>query len=77
MDLESVDQAIDLYYAAQKYILPKLVDKCIKYIMENLSPENVFRVLDFTQICDDKNLKVLNLFHILIIVYDCTFQVKT
>lgn len=65
-----MDQAIDLYYAAEKYSLPDLVDKCMKYMMENLCPENVFRVLHFTQICDDKNLKVLNLFHILIVVYD-------
>jgi len=53
-----MDQAMGLCYAAQKYILPHLVAKCSRYMMMNLCPEYTCRVLEFTNIFEDENLKV-------------------
>jgi len=54
-----MDQAMDLYYAAKKYILPAdLVAVCALYIMINLSPEYLCSVLEFASLVEDNNLKV-------------------
>jgi len=53
-----MDQAMGLCYAAKKYILPDLVAKCFQYMMDNLGPENTCRVLEFTNLFEDENLKV-------------------
>jgi len=53
-----MDQAMDLYYAAKKYILPGLVDQCSSYMRSNLCPENTCRVLEFTNFFEEENLKV-------------------
>jgi len=57
-----MDQAMGLYYAAQKYILPDLVAKCKQYMKNNLCTAYACRVLKFTKLCDDDDLKVYNYF---------------
>ena len=56
---QSMDQAMGICYAAKKYILPDLVAKCFQYMMTNLGPEYSCRVLEFTNLFEDDNLKVL------------------
>lgn len=51
--IQSMDQAMGLYYAAKKYIMPELVDMCSKYMKDNLCPKNACRVLEFTNLFDD------------------------
>ena len=58
LDLQSMDQAMGICYAAQKYILPHLVAKCVQYMMINLCPKYTCRVLEFTNLLEDGNLKV-------------------
>jgi len=56
--IQSMDQAMDLYYAAKKYILPGLVDICSSYMINNLCPEYTCRVLEFSKLADDEDLEV-------------------
>jgi len=58
MDLQSIDQAIELHYAARKYILPILVPKCVQYIQNNITPDHTCRVLEFSKLFDEDILKV-------------------
>ncbi len=53
-----MDQAIDLCYAAKKYIFPNLVAKCVKYMVDNLTTAHIYRVLEFSILIDDEHLKV-------------------
>jgi len=53
-----MNQAMGLYYAAQKYILPEVVAKCVQYVKENLCPANICKVLEFSKLCDDEQLQV-------------------
>lgn len=55
-----MDQAMGLYYVAQKYILPDLVAKCLQYVQKNLCAANTCKVLEFSKLCDDdEHLKVI------------------
>ena len=58
MNLQSIDQALGLWEAAQKYILPDLLAKCIQYVKINLSPECTIRVLEFIKLFEDETVKV-------------------
>ena len=58
MNLQSIDQAIDLHYAARKYILPDLVSKCVQYIQNNITPDHTCRVFEFAKLFDEDILKV-------------------
>lgn len=49
---------MDLYYAAKKYILPELVDKCSDYMTIHLCPEYTCRILEFPNLFEDEDLKV-------------------
>ncbi len=59
MNLKSLDQAMCLCYAAQKYILPDLVAKCLQYMGNNLCPKYTLKVMEFTKLFEDKNLEVI------------------
>ena len=68
MNLQSMDQAMGLCYAAQKYILPDIiVVQCQQYIEHYLCPENTLKVLEFTKFFENESLKV-NYF-----VYSCLY----
>ena len=43
-------------YLAKKYILPSLVDKCVKYLQDYLDPSNVLRILPFAMKYEERNL---------------------
>ena len=58
VNFESVDHADGLSYAADKYMLPILSNRCIQYVKDNLSPKNVFRALEFGVDHHDEALKV-------------------
>ena len=50
--------ADDLYYAADKYMLPYLSERCIQYVKDNLSPKNVFQALELRILHENEALKV-------------------
>ncbi len=58
MDLQSMDQALGLWEAAQKYILPDLIAKCTHHVKYNLSSEYTIRVLEFIKLFEDETVKV-------------------
>ena len=58
-----MDHADGLSYAADKYMIPNLSDRCIRYVTDNLSAKNVFRALEFGILRENEPLKVkLNYF---------------
>jgi len=59
---------MDLCYAAQKYILPDLVAKCLQYVKDVLCLENIFLVLEFIKLFEDASIKVI-LKYIFIFIY--------
>lgn len=65
-ELKSLDEAENLSYAASKYILPTLFRICVEYMGDNLSPENVFRALEFGIFHNETELKVY--IHLLLLV---------
>jgi len=58
VDLQSVDQAMGLCYAAKKYILPNLVAKCLQYMQMDLSLDYACRQLEFAKLFDDEIIEV-------------------
>jgi len=58
LNLQSMDQALSLWQAAQKYILPHLVAKCIQYVKNKISPEYNIKVLEFIKLFEDETIKV-------------------
>lgn len=52
------DQAYELCYAAKKYMVPNLVEKCSQFMWKDLIPENVCRALEFANLYEDVLLKV-------------------
>ena len=54
----SFDQAYELCYAAKKYMVPNLVEKCSQFMWKDLIPENVCRALEFANLYEDVLLKV-------------------
>lgn len=45
----TVEEAIGVLYAAKKYMLPHLSQKCHDYVLDNLSPNNVLLVYEFAE----------------------------
>ena len=52
----SESNVMQVLYVAKKYILPSLAEECIKFLQENLNTENVFTVMPYAQIYDEKTL---------------------
>ena len=50
--INSLDQAYELYYAAHKYMMPKLKEKCSKFLGASLTPDNVWSVIEFVNFFD-------------------------
>lgn len=55
--LTRFEVAPDLYYCAKKYMLPELSTKCKIYIQNNLSPERVCKVYEFSEFFEEAELK--------------------
>ena len=60
VDLKSFDQACELTYAAKKYMVSNLMEKCSQFMRKDLIPENVFSALEYANLHEDTTLKVLN-----------------
>ncbi len=54
------DVVLPTLYAAKKYIIPALVDKCIQYLEHNLNPDNVCLIYEqvSTVACLEHNLRL-------------------
>ena len=59
VDLKSFDQACELSYAANKYVVSDLLEKCLHFMGKDLIPENVYRALKYANLYKDTTLKVL------------------
>ncbi|XP_058446296.1 BTB/POZ domain-containing protein 6-like [Malaya genurostris] len=57
VDIESIDDTIDLYYEAEKYLLPGLADQCTDYLERNLEADNVCKIFEFAVKNQLPNLK--------------------
>ena len=57
----SFDQACELWYAAQKYLVPGLAELCSQYMVKDLHPDNACRALEFAILYEDSNLKVFQI----------------
>ena len=53
VDLLTFDQACELCYAAKKYMLPDLVDKCTNYLYNNLQPRNACKAHEFAKLFEE------------------------
>ena len=51
------DTALPLIYAAKKYMIPSLVQKCVEYLEDMLSSENVCSILEQSLLFDEDHLK--------------------
>lgn len=56
VDLSSVEQAFELLYAAKKYMLQYLVEKCKEFIEFNITVDNVISVLNYADYLQEKKL---------------------
>jgi len=52
----SGSNVMGVLYLAKKYMVPSLVDKCTKYLENNLDPSNVFSILPSAQKYEEKTL---------------------
>jgi len=52
----SGSNVMGVLYLAKKYMVPSLVDKCTKYLHDNLDPSNVFSILPSAQKYEEKSL---------------------
>lgn len=57
VSIESLDIAGGLLYAAKKYIIPCLEEKCLAYIEDNVSIDNVLSIFEFSDWMQEKKLR--------------------
>ena len=55
-DFEEGDSIPDLLLFAQKYFMSSLKQKCMKYLVNNLNPDNIYDVTKIADQIDDENL---------------------
>lgn len=53
VELATFDQACELCYAAKKYMLPDLVDKCTEYLWSNLFARNACKAYEFAKLFEE------------------------
>ncbi|KDR23977.1 BTB/POZ domain-containing protein 6-B-like isoform X2 [Zootermopsis nevadensis] len=53
VNLQSFDQACELCYAANKYMLPHLVGECTNYLWHDLFPKNACRAYEFAKLFEE------------------------
>ena len=58
--LKSFNQALQLHYAAKKYMLLGLAKKCYDYLFDSLTTDKVWCALEFATLYDYPHLKVFN-----------------
>lgn len=57
ININNVDKAFDLCYAAKKYMLPFVVDQCTKYLWSDLCPKNACRAYEFAKLFEEPSLQ--------------------
>lgn len=57
ININNVDKAFDLCYAAKKYILPHVVDQCTQYLWSDLSAKNACRAYEFARLFEEPSLQ--------------------
>lgn len=55
--LENVESGIKVLYVAKKYMVNTLTQKCIKFIKDNLTKDNVCRALEFARLIESPYLE--------------------
>ncbi|XP_058824702.1 BTB/POZ domain-containing protein 2-like [Topomyia yanbarensis] len=56
LGIASVSEAMNLYYAAKKYMLPRAVAECITYLQSNQVVDSVCQVYEFAKFYDESKL---------------------
>ncbi|XP_053679552.1 uncharacterized protein LOC128730526 [Anopheles nili] len=44
--IENIEEMLELYYCAEKYMIDSLHEKCVNYFGKNIKPNNVLKILD-------------------------------
>lgn len=57
ININNVDKAFDLCYAAKKYMLPFVVDNCTKFLWSDLCPKNACRAYEFARLFEEPTLQ--------------------
>lgn len=57
ININNVDKAFDLCYAAKKYMLPYVVDQCTQYLWSDLSAKNACRAYEFARLFEEPSLQ--------------------
>lgn len=57
ININNVDKAFDLCYAAKKYMLPFVVDQCTQYLWSDLSAKNACRAYEFARLFEEPSLQ--------------------
>ena len=55
-DFEEEDSILHILLFAQKYFMTALKQKCIKYLHENMKPDNIYEIIKIADQIDDENL---------------------
>lgn len=56
VELKSIEMACKVYMAGEKFLLPRLKDLCEEYIIANINVSDLFYLLDFVKIFENKNI---------------------
>lgn len=57
ININNVDKAFDLCYAAKKYMIPYAVDQCTQYLWSDLSAKNACRAYEFARLFEEPSLQ--------------------
>jgi len=57
ININNVDKAFDLCYAAKKYMLPYVVDQCTRFLWSDLQAKNACRAYEFSMLFEEQELK--------------------
>lgn len=53
IELKSIEEALELLYAAKKYLLDELTDMCITYVKDHISIDNIITILNYPEYLQD------------------------
>ena len=70
MLLNSFNQALQLHYAAKKYMLLGLAKECCDYMFDYLTTDKVWSALEFAEHYDYSHLRVFNDNKIIILTFN-------
>ncbi|XP_026328664.1 kelch-like protein 40 [Hyposmocoma kahamanoa] len=56
VELRSIEEALELLYAAKKYLLNELTDMCITYVKDHISIDNIITILNYPEYLQDDDV---------------------